>query len=194
MPVDLEASGADLAVGCTYKYLHGGPGAPAFLYVRRARQGELRSPIWGWLGRRDPFAMEQGYEPEAGIGGWLAGTPPVLALAAVEEGLALVAEAGLDRIRAKGMALTEYAVALHDAWLAPLGCRLGSPREPTRRGNQVSIRHPDASRLCERLLAGGVVPDFRTPDSIRLGMSPLTTSFADVHRGLDRLRALVAGA
>ncbi len=192
VPVELEASGADLAVGCTYKYLNGGPGAPAYLYVREALQGALRSPIWGWLGRRDPFAMEQGYEPAAGIGGWLAGTPGVLAIAAVEEGVRLVAEAGIERIRAKGMALTAYAIALHDAWLAPLGCRLGSPRDAARRGSHVSIRHPEAARLCERLLAGGVVPDFRGPDSIRFGMSPLTTSFGDVYRGLERLRGLVA--
>lgn len=191
VPVSLDASGADLAVGCTYKYLNGGPGAPAYLYVRQALQGGLHSPIWGWLGRRDPFAMEQGYEAEEGIGGWLAGTPGVLALAAVEEGVALVAEAGLDRLRAKGSALTSYAIGLHDAWLAPLGCRLGSPRDPARRGSHVSILHPDASSLCERLVASGVIPDFRRPDSIRLGMSPLTTSFGDVYRGLDRLRSLL---
>jgi kynureninase len=191
VPVDLEASGADLAVGCTYKYLNGGPGAPAYLYVRQALQGALRNPVWGWLGRRDPFAMEQGYEPEEGIGGWLTGTPGVLALAAVEEGVALVAEAGLDRLRAKGIALTAYAVALHDAWLAPLGFRLGSPRDPARRGSHVSICHPEAARLCELLVAGGVVPDFRRPDAIRFGLSPLTTSFGDVHRGFDRLRASV---
>jgi kynureninase len=191
VPVDLEASGADLAVGCTYKYLNGGPGAPAYLYVREALQGELRSPIWGWLGRRDPFAMEQGYEPAPGMGGWLAGTPAVLALAAVEEGVALVAEAGIERLRAKGIALTSYAIELHDAWLAPLGFRLGSPRDAVRRGSHVSICHPEAARLCERLLAGGVVPDFRGPDSIRFGMSALTTSFADVYCGIDRLRGLV---
>lgn len=192
IPVDLEAAGADLAVGCTYKYLDGGPGAPAYLYVREALQAELRGPIWGWLGRRDAMAMGQGFEPEAGIGGWLAGTPGVVALAAVEEGVAVVIEAGIERIRRKGTALTSYAIALHDAWLAPLGCRLGSPRDPARRGSHVAIRHPDASRLCERLIAGGTVPDFRMPDSIRFGMSPLTTTFRDVHRGLDRLRALLA--
>jgi kynureninase len=191
VPVDLEAGGADLAVGCTYKYLHGGPGAPAYLYVREALQGALRSPIWGWLGRRDPFAMGQGYEPEAGVGGWIAGTPSVISLAAVEEGVALVAEAGVARLRAKGTALTSYAVALHDAWLAPLGCRLGSPRDPARRGAHVAIRHPAAADLCARLIEGGVVGDFRAPDSLRFGLAPLTTSFADVHRALDRLHGLL---
>jgi kynureninase len=193
VPVDLEAAGADLAVGCTYKYLNGGPGAPAFLYVREALQATLRGPIWGWFGRRDQFAMGQGYEPAAGIGGWLAGTPAVLSLAAVEEGVALVAEAGMDRIRAKAVALTEYALELHDAWLAPLGCRAGSPRDPARRGGHVAIRHADAEALCAQLVEGGTIPDFRAPDTIRLGMSPLTTSFRDVYRGLDRLRALLGG-
>jgi kynureninase len=136
--------------------------------------------------------MAQGYEPEAGIGGWLTGSPSVLSLAAVEEGVALVAEAGIDRIRAKGTALTGYALGLHDAWLAPLGCRAGSPRDPARRGSHVAIRHPAAAALCERLMEGGVIPDFRAPDSIRLGMSPLTTSFRDVHTGFVKLRALLA--
>lgn len=191
VPVGLEATGADLAVGCTYKYLDGGPGAPAYLYVREALQDRLRGPIWGWLGRRDPFTMAAGYEPAPGIAGWVAGTPGVLALVAVEEGVRLVAEAGIEAIRAKGIALTEYAVALHDAWLAPLGCSLGSPRDGTRRGAHVSIRHPDAARLCERLIADGIVPDFRTPDSVRLGFSPLSTSFADVRRGMAALRGLL---
>ena len=193
LPIDLEGSGADLAVGCTYKYLNGGPGAPAFLYVRAALQPVLESPIWGWFGRDDPFAMAQGYEPQPGMGRWLAGTPPVIALTAVDAGVALVAEAGVDRIRAKAMALTAYAVALHDAWLEPLGCRLGSPRDAATRGAHVAIRHPDAAPLCERLIAAGVIPDFRAPDSIRFGMSPLTTSFVDVHRGLERLRTLLEG-
>jgi kynureninase len=193
VPVDLEGAGADLAVGCTYKYLDGGPGAPAYLYVREALHGQLTSPIWGWFGRRDPLAMAQGYEPQAGIGRWLTGTPSVVALAAVESGVALVAEAGIGRIRDKAIALGDYAVALFDAWLAPLGCVLGSPRDPSARGSHVSIRHPGAAALCEALIAARVVPDFRAPDSIRFGMSPLTTSFRDVHRGLDHLRALLIG-
>ncbi len=193
LPVGLEAAGADLAVGCTYKYLDGGPGAPAYLYVREELQGSLRGPIWGWFGQRDQFEMGPAYDPVRGIGSWLAGTPGILGLVAVEEGVRLVAEAGIERIRAKGVALTEYAVALHDAWLAPLGCSLGSPRDPARRGDHVSIRHPDAADLCRRLIAEGVIPDFRAPDSIRVGLSPLTTSFGDVHRGLSVLRELLAG-
>jgi kynureninase len=188
--VELEASGADLAVGCTYKFLNGGPGAPAWLYVRRALQGALRNPIQGWFGQRDQFAMGQGYDPEPGIRRWLTGTPGILAIAAADEGVALVEEAGIDRIRAKGVALTEYAIALFDAWLAPIGFGLGSPRDPARRGAHVAVRHPDARRLTEGLIAAGVVPDFREPDSIRLGLSPLTTSFRDVWVGIGRVRDL----
>ena len=131
-----------------------------------------------------------GFQPRDGIGGWLVGTPGIIALAAVEAGVALVAEAGIDRIRAKGVVLTEHAIALHDAWLAPLGFRLGSPRAALRRGAHIAVRHPDARSLTARLGAGGVLVDFRAPDSIRLGLSPLTISFEDVHRGVSALRDL----
>jgi kynureninase len=190
MSIDLEAAGADLAVGCTYKYLNAGPGAPAFLYVRRSLQDELRNPIQGWFGQRDQFAMGQGYDPVPGIGAWLTGTPTILALEAIDEGVRLVGEAGLDRIRAKSVAITEYAVALHDAWLAPLGFSLGSPRDGLRRGSHVAVRRADARALSAALMADGVVTDYREPDSIRLGLSPLTTSFTEVREAIDRLRAL----
>jgi kynureninase len=189
--VELDASGADLAVGCTYKYLNGGPGAPAWLYVRRSLQAALRNPIQGWFGQRDQFAMGQGYVARPGIGGWLTGTPGIVGLAAAGEGIALVAEAGIGRIRAKGVALTEYAIALLDARLAPLGFGLGSPRDPARRGAHVAIRHPDAKRLTAALIDRGVIPDFREPDSIRFGLSPLTTSFRDVEAGFAALATLV---
>jgi kynureninase len=191
--VGLETSGADLAVGCTYKYLNGGPGAPAWLYVRRSLQAGLSNPIQGWFGQREQFAMGQGYDPEPGIRRWLTGTPGIPAIAAVESGVALVEEAGIGRIRAKGIALTEYAIALQDAWLAPLGFELGSPRDAARRGAHVSVRHPDARRLTARLIDAGIVPDFRAPDSIRLGLSPLTTSFRDVHDATAGLRAMAGG-
>ena len=190
--IDLEGGGTDLAVGCTYKYLNGGPGAPAYLYIRGELQDRLRTPIQGWFGQRDQFAMGQGFEPAPGIRGWLAGTPPVLSLSAVDEGVRLVAEAGIDVIRAKAVALTEHAVALHDAWLAPLGFELGSPRDPARRGAHVSVRRADADRLCAALIDRGVIPDYRAPDVIRLGLSPLTTRFVDVWDGLATLRELAA--
>ncbi len=190
VPIELEAAGADLAVGCTYKYLNAGPGSPAFLYVRTARQAELRNPIQGWFGQREQFAMGQGYGAAPGIAGWLTGTPTIPALAAVEEGVRLVAEAGIDAIRAKSVALTEFAIELHDAWLAPLGFTLGSPRDPNRRGGHIALRHPDARRLCQSLIERRIVPDFRAPDSIRLGLSPLSTSFGEVFAAAAALRDL----
>jgi kynureninase len=190
IPVDLAANGVDLAVGCTYKYLNGGPGAPAFLYVRRELQPELRPPIQGWFAQHDQFSMGPRFERREGIGGWLVGTPGILGLTGVETGVGMVAEAGIDRIRAKGVALTEYAIGLFDAWLAPLGFELGSPRDTARRGAHVSIRRADARELLDRLIAAKVLPDFREPDSIRLGMSPLSTSFAEVRTGIERIRSL----
>jgi kynureninase len=194
IPVDLAANGVDLAVGCTYKYLNGGPGAPAFLYVRRELQDELRPPIQGWFGQRDQFEMGPAFERRPGIAGWLVGTPSILALTAVQAGVELVAEAGIEAIRAKSVALTEYAIALADAWLAPLGCSIGSPREAARRGGHVAIRHPEARRLTRALIERDVIPDFRAPDTIRIGLSPLSTSFDDVHRGLTALRDLLTGS
>jgi kynureninase len=187
-PIELDASGVDLAVGCTYKYLNGGPGAPAFLYMRAEHQGRLRQPIWGWLGTREPFEMVQGYEPADGIVSMLSGTPPVLALAAVSVGADLVIEAGVGAIREKSIALTEFAIALADEWLGPLGVSIGSPRDGHRRGAHVALVHPRARQLCASLIGDGVIVDFRAPDAIRLGLSPLTTSFADVWDGLHHLR------
>ena len=193
VPVGLAEHGVDLAVGCTYKYLNGGPGAPAYLYIRSDLQGELPNPIQGWFGQADQFEMGQGFRPRPGIAGWLTGTPGMLGLAAAEEGIRVSVEAGIDAIRAKGIALTEYAIALHDAWLAPLGFSLGSPREAARRGAHVAVRRSDARELTRRLIEAGVVPDFRAPDSVRLGLSPLTTSFSDVARGVATLARLAGG-
>ena len=192
VPTDLRANGVELAVGCTYKYLNAGPGAPAFLYAAEEVQPHLRSPIQGWFGQRDQFAMERDYDPVDGIGRFLAGTPPVLDLAAVEEGVRLTAEAGVGALREKSTGLCELLVALHDEWLAPLGFELGSPRDPARRGSHVSLRHPDAWPICRALIErADVVPDFRGPDSIRLGVAPLYTRYVDVWDALDRLRGLV---
>ncbi|MBV9604250.1 MAG: aminotransferase class V-fold PLP-dependent enzyme [Solirubrobacterales bacterium] len=193
VPISLDGDHAPLAVGCTYKYLNGGPGAPAYMYVSRELQSELRQPIWGWLGRRDPFEMATGYEVSGGMQGFLSGTPPILALAAVDEGVRLIAEAGIDAIRAKGIALTEYAVALVDAILAPHGVGVGSPREVARRGAHVALAHPRARELCARLIEAGVIPDFRRPDVIRFGLSPLSTRFVDVWDGVQALRQALQG-
>ena len=196
VPIELDAWNVDLAVGCTYKYLNAGPGAPAFLYVRAELQDQLRQPIWGWFGQRDQFTMGAGYDPLPGVERFQVGTPSIPGTVLVDEGVALLAEAGIDRIRAKSVALTSLLVDLVDAWLAPLGFTVASPRDPARRGSHVSIAHPDGYRICRALIEQGhVVPDFRAPDRIRCGLSPLTTRFVDVWDAMDRLRALVeAGA
>ena len=192
VPVDLDGSGADLAVGCTYKYVNAGPGAPAFVYVRSEHQATLRQPIWGWFGQRDQFAMGAGFRPVDGIGAWVTGSPAVLGLAAVDEGVALLAEAGIDRLRAKGKALTALIVDLHDTWLAPLGFTLASPRHAAERGSHVALAHPDGARIAWALRERAeVVPDFRAPDRLRLGPAPVATRFVDVWDAMDRLRGLV---
>jgi kynureninase len=180
-------------VGCTYKYLNAGPGAPGYLYVATALHERLRSPIWGWFGQREQFAMERGYDPEPSIRRFLAGTPPILGLAAVEAGLRITAEAGIAALHAKARALTELMVALHDAWLAPLGFELATPRDPGRRGSHVALRHPQGWQVARALIErAGVVPDFRAPDVVRLGVAPLYTRHVDVWDALARLRDLVA--
>ncbi|HZC13916.1 MAG TPA: aminotransferase class V-fold PLP-dependent enzyme [Thermoleophilaceae bacterium] len=184
--------GIGFAVGATYKYLNGGPGAPAFLYVREDSLWPLKSPIQGWFGQQDQFVMADDYEPAGEVRRFLTGTPNIPALVAIEEGVRIVAEAGVDRLRAKAEALTSYAVELHDTWLAPLGFELWSPRDPIRRGAHVSVRHERAWPICRALIQRAkVIPDFREPDVIRLGLAPLYTRFVDVHEALDRLRGLV---
>ena len=192
VPVQLRAAGAELAVGCTYKYLNAGPGAPAYLYVAAGLQPELRSPIWGWFGQSDQFAMERDYDPEPSIRRFLAGTPSILGLAAVEEGARVTAAAGIGALHAKATELTRLIIALHDAWLAPLGFELASPRDPARRGSHVALRHPQAWQVTRALIdRANVIPDFRGPDSVRLGVAPLYTRHVDVWDAIDRLRGLV---
>ncbi len=192
VPIDLRGCDVDIAVGCTYKYLNGGPGAPAFTYVNAARQHDLGQPIWGWWGRVDMFEMAQGYQRQPDIRSWLTGTPGVLSLSAVEPAVQLILRAGLDRIRQKSTKLTELAVGLYDDWLADLGMGLASPREPNRRGSHLTVSHPEAARLVDDLTEVGVIPDFRHPDGIRIGLSPLTTRFTDVYDGFETIRSLAA--
>ena len=192
VPIKLDDWGVDLAVGCTYKYLNGGPGAPAFLYVRRDLQDTMLSPIWGWFGERAPFSFDLDYRPAQGITRFLVGTPPILSLLALESSLDPVLEAGVERIRKKSVLLTSYLVYLVATVLEPLGFGLGSPRDPNKRGSHVSIRHPEAYRInCSLIEEMGVLPDFREPDHIRLGLSPLYTSFAEVWEAVERMRRVV---
>ncbi|HEU5099122.1 MAG TPA: kynureninase [Roseiflexaceae bacterium] len=192
LPIELDAWGADFAVGCCYKYLNGGPGAPAYLYVRRELQEQARSPIWGWFGQRAPFTFGLEYQPAVGVDRFLAGTPPMLSLLGIEPGLDMLLEAGVERMREKSIRLTEYAIGLTDALLVPAGYALGTPRDAERRGSHVSVRHPEGYRINRALIEElGVLPDFREPDNIRLGLAPLTTSFADVWHTFERLRRAV---
>ena len=189
LPIDLEASGADMAVGCTYKYLNGGPGSPAFLYVRAGLQDRVRQPIWGWFGQRDQFAMRPGYEPQGGIGSFLTGTPPIVSLIGAQEGIGLILEAGVEALREKSLAITEMMIGLHDEWLRPFGVELASPRDAERRGSHLALQHPDAYRICLALIEKlGVVPDFREPDVIRYGIAPIYTTFCEAWDAMDRIR------
>jgi kynureninase len=192
MPLALDEAGVDLAVGCTYKYLNGGPGAPAFLYVRGDLQEALVNPIQGWFGRRDAFDFDLDYEPRSGIGRFLTGTPPTLSLLAIETGVDLLLEAGVDRLREKSTRQTEYLVGLWEAVLQPLGFTLNSPREPSRRGSHVSFGHADGWRIDQALIEEQhVLPDFRHPDNIRFGIAPIYTSFAEIHEAVMRLARVV---
>jgi kynureninase len=191
VPVGLTSANVDLAVGCTYKHLNGGPGAPAFLYVRTDLQPILRSPIWGWFAQRDQFAMGASYEPVETVDRFLVGSPPILSGYAAQEGARVSAEAGIDAIAAKARSLTSFAIDLFDAWLADDGFQLASPRDPARRGAQTTLHHPYAWPICQALKAANVIPDFRTPDRLRLGFAPLYTRFVDVYEGMRRLRTVM---
>ncbi len=190
--VALDAWGADMAVGCTYKYLNGGPGAPAFLYVGRGLQEEMLSPIWGWFGQQAPFNFDLDYRACEGINRFLVGSPPILSILAMESTLDCLLAAGMERIRKKSVLLTSYLVQLVDTVLKPLGFTLGSPRDPSQRGSHISIKHKLAYQICQALIEEmEIIPDFRAPDNIRLGLSPLYTSFSEVWEAIDRIRQVM---
>ena len=192
VPVGLDKCNVDFAIGCTYKYLNGGPGAPAFLYVNRSLQNEAISPVWGWWGQNNPFAFDLDYQPAPGVQRFLTGTAPMLSMIAMEEALAPLLEAGMDSLRAKSVLMTDYASYLTDGLLAPLGFALGSPRDSAKRGSHISIRHEEGYRINRALIDEmNVIPDFREPDNIRLGFAPLYISFTDVWEGFDRIKKVV---
>jgi len=196
VPLSLNESGADLAIGCTYKYLNGGPGAPAFLYVRRDLQEHLISPIWGWIGSKNPFNFDLSYSPAEGIDRFQVGTPPILSMRSIEAGLEILNRAGMERLRSKSVKQTEYLIYLADQWLLPIGFSLGSPRNPNQRGSHISVRHPEAYRINRAMIdspppALKVIPDFREPDNIRLGIAPIYTRFTDINLALQRIRQIV---
>ncbi len=193
VPVALDAAGVDLAVGCTYKYLNGGPGAPAFAYVASRHQAKLDQPIAGWIGHADPFAMADAYEPDTGIRRVLSGTPAVLSMAALDAALDAFDGVALADVRAKSVALTELFIALVEDRLVD-GFRLASPRPVEERGGQVCLAHAEAYPVVQALIARGVVGDFREPDLLRFGFAPLYTRFVDVWDAVDRLEAVMTGA
>lgn len=185
VPLYLDAWGADLAVGCSYKYLNGGPGAPAFVYARRDLLPRIAQPVQGWMGAADPFAMGDRYEPDPGIRRFLSGTPSILAMLPLADMLAVIDEVGIQAVRAKSELLTAHVVDFFDAELAPLGVRLASPRDAAARGSHITLDHPAFVDLVPVLQHRGVIPDFRGPDGLRIGLSPLSTSFAELQTGLE---------
>lgn len=188
VPLELDAWGVDLAVGCTYKYLNGGPGAPALAYINSSLVSRLRQPIWGWMGAADPFQMSANFEPAANVRRFITGTPPILAMQPLKDMAGLIADVGMAAIREKSIALTEHAIALAEELLVPLGVEIASPREPSQRGSHVSVNHPLFADVTARLWEQGVIPDFRPPHGLRIGLSPLSTSFAEVQRGIEAIR------
>ncbi len=192
VPTALDEWEVDLAVGCTYKYLNGGPGSPAYGYVAERHQDSLRQPVQGWMGHADPFLMGPGYTPSAGIRRFISGTPAVVGMLALADMVALIDEAGVDAVRAKSVALTSYAVELADAWLAPLGVQLTSPRDSAERGGHVTLTHPRMREVVATLWERDIIPDYRDPDGLRVGLSPLSTSFAEVESGLAAVRDLLS--
>ncbi|HRN30163.1 MAG TPA: aminotransferase class V-fold PLP-dependent enzyme [Terrimesophilobacter sp.] len=182
--LSLDAWGVDLAVGCTYKYLNGGPGSPAFGYVRDELQGVLRQPIQGWMGSHAPFEMGPGYQPHPGIRGFLSGTPAIVGMLAMRDMLELISEVGMPAVRAKSERLTAFAIDLVDELLVPRGVVLSSPRDPALRGSHVTVDHESFAEVNARLWRRGIIPDFRRPHGLRLGLSPLSTTFAEVEIGV----------
>jgi kynureninase len=184
VPVEADAWEVDLAVGCTYKYLNGGPGSPAFAYVAARHQSALAQPIQGWMGTADVFAMGPDYRPAEGMRRFLSGTPPILGMLAMQDTLAMIEDAGIAAIRAKSVALTEFALRVSDEVLAPLGVTVASPRDHRQRGGHITLSHPSMRAVTARLWEHDVIPDYRDPDGLRIGLSPLSTSFAETCTGL----------
>ena len=194
VPIDVEAAAVDLAVGCTYKYLNGGPGSPAFLYASGKRAADIENPVPGWWGHQEPFAFELDHRPAPSVRRFQTGTMPILSLTPVQQGVALTVDAGMDRIRSKSIALSEFFIKLALQRLSPLGFELASPRESAQRGSHVSLQHDDAWRIVQGMAeVARIIPDFREPSNIRFGFAPLYTSFLDIHTAIGRVAALVSG-
>lgn len=188
VPLHLAEDGVDFAVGCGYKYLNGGPGAPAFLSVASGLRDQVRFPISGWLGHADPFAFEPAYRPAPGVLGAVVGTPPILSLVALEAGVDLMLEASMEAIRARSLLLTDAFLRA----MAARGFRTLTPADPARRGSQVSFAHPEAHAIVRALIARGVIGDFRAPDVMRFGLAPLYNTLDEVNRAMAILDEVMA--
>ena len=188
LPTPLKASNADLAVGCTYKHLHGGPGAPAFLFVRRDLQERIHNPIQGWFGQRNAFDFGLQYHPAPGIARFQVGTPPILSVVGCQAGIGLVEEAGIRAIRTRSLEQTDRIISHFDARLQPFGFSLKTPRNHAERGAHVTLGHPEAWRIVRSLIEDeNVIPDFRAPDGVRLGPAPLYTTDEEIDRAMDAI-------
>ena len=192
VPAELDAWGVDLAAGCTYKYLNGGPGSPAFCYVAERHLDSFTQPIHGWMGNTDPFLMGPDYVPVEGIRRFLSGTPAVVGMLAIQDMVALVEEAGIDAVRKKSEQLTSYAVELADEHLAAYDVTLASPRDAAQRGGHITLRHPGMQEVVRALWEREVLPDYRDPGGLRIGLSPLSTSYDEVERGMATVREVLA--
>ncbi|MCC2980672.1 kynureninase [Sphingomonas sp. IC4-52] len=190
--IDLDGCDADLAVGCGYKYLNGGPGAPAFLYVARRWQGQLRSPLTGWMGHGAPFDFGDDYAPANGMKRFLCGTPPILGMAALDAGLDTFDGVAIADVTAKSRSLSELLIAGIEQRCVGAGFTIVTPRDPDARGSHVSVAHDHAWEICQALIARGVIGDFRAPDVLRLGLTPLYTSHEDVWRAVEMLAEVMA--
>lgn len=190
--ISLDEWDVDFATGCTYKYLNGGPGAPAYIYIRKDIQNSLSSPIWGWFGAQSPFKFDLEFKPQEGIRQMMCGTPPIISLQAIQAGAEIILEADIANIRKKSVLMSEYMISLFDSYLSPLGYSLGSPRCSDRRGSHISIRHPFAYQINQCLIAEkNVIPDFREPDNIRFGLAPLYNSFTDIWHVVNHMKTIV---
>ncbi|MCZ2128384.1 MAG: kynureninase [Anaerolineales bacterium] len=192
VPVRLDDCNADFAIGCTYKYLNGGPGSPAFLYVNKRIQEKASSPIWGWWGQKNPFDFDLDYQPADGARKFLVGTQPMISMLIMEAALEPLLQAGIDALREKSILMTNFAAFLTETWLVPFGFSLGSPADSAKRGSHISIRHAEGYRVNRALIEEmNLIPDFRAPDNLRLGFAPLYLSFADLWDGFDRIRRVM---
>jgi kynureninase len=191
--LNLDANGVDLCVGCTYKYGNSGPGSPAWLYVSKRVQSELQVPIQGWFAQDAQFEMGPVFERSQTIRGFQIASPSLMGIRCVQVAFSMIKEAGIDAIAHKAAVGTQMMIELYDAWLAPLGIELNTSRNANERGGHISLVHPDAAQICVALRTiSNVIPDYRTPNSIRLAISPLPTSYVEIWDGLDRMRDLVA--